>query len=87
MKDIKVLIVDDDDDDYFLITEHLKDINDHNFNILWASTYDQGVKQIINEPFDILGFTAFITCGSPCPAKFASTRKVPACLWPIAAPV
>ena len=53
MKDIKVLIVDDDDDDYFLITEHLKDINDHNFNILWASTYDQGVKQIINEPFDI----------------------------------
>ena len=53
MTDINVLIIEDDDDDYLLITEHLKDIVTHNFNVTWAATYDEGLRHITTTAFDI----------------------------------
>ena len=53
MKNIKLLIVDDDEDDYFLIMDHLNDIDDHTFDATWASTYHEGLELVLDPSFDI----------------------------------
>lgn len=53
MKNIKLLIIDDDEDDYFLVSDHLNDIEEHHFHISWAATYEEGLKQIEEGDFDI----------------------------------
>ncbi len=56
MKNIKLLIVDDDEDDYFLVADHLNDIEEYDFLITWAATYEDGFKQIKEGDFDICLF-------------------------------
>ncbi|MBL7814036.1 MAG: response regulator [Saprospiraceae bacterium] len=56
MKNIKILIVDDDDDDYFLVTDLLKDMDEHQFLITWAANYNEGLKQSKEGDFDICLF-------------------------------
>ena len=53
MKNISILIVEDDEDDFFLVSDHLDDIEEHNFTTVWASTYDDGLKKIKQDIFDI----------------------------------
>ncbi|MBC7777078.1 MAG: PAS domain S-box protein [Phycisphaerae bacterium] len=48
-----VLLVDDDEDDYFLTTECLHDIRDQQFDVTWASTYDEAFYLLNNQQFDI----------------------------------
>ncbi len=56
MKNIKLLIVDDDEDDYFLVADHLNDIEEYHFDISWAATYEDGFKQVKEGRFDICLF-------------------------------
>ncbi len=56
MKDIKILIVDDDEDDYFLVSDILKDIEEHDFHTTWASNYEAGMKAVHEGDFDICLF-------------------------------
>ena len=41
---IKVLLVDDDEDDYVIIRDLLSEIEWTNFDVQWASTYDEALK-------------------------------------------
>ncbi len=55
-KDIKLLIVDDDEDDFYLTSEYLKEIPSKKFDIVWASSYNEGFKQLSQTKFDLCFF-------------------------------
>lgn len=50
---LKVLLVDDDEDDYVLTREILTEIEGMKFNIDWASSYDEALKQIEQSHHDV----------------------------------
>ena len=53
MKNISILIVEDDEDDYFLVSDHIEDIEEHHFTTVWASNYDDGLKKLKEGVYDI----------------------------------
>jgi PAS domain S-box-containing protein len=53
MKNIKLLIVDDDEDDYFLVADHLNEIEEYQLKITWVATYEDGLNQMKEGDFDI----------------------------------
>lgn len=53
---IKLLIVDDDEDDFYLTSEYLKEIPSKEFDIVWASSFNEGVKQLTQTRFDLCFF-------------------------------
>jgi len=53
MSRYSVLLVDDDEDDYFLTTECLRDIREQEFDVTWASTYDEAFYLLNEKQFDI----------------------------------
>jgi DNA-binding response OmpR family regulator len=50
---IKILLIEDDEDDYFLTKSLLKEIKRERFDLEWASTYDAGVKKLLQQQHDI----------------------------------
>lgn len=57
MNPIKVFLVDDDDDDYFLMNDYLQDITHMQFEVVWASNFQEAMKQIEAETeYDIYFF-------------------------------
>ena len=55
-KPVKLLIVDDDEDDFYLTSEYLKEISSKQFDIVWASSFNEGVKQLSHVKFDLCFF-------------------------------
>lgn len=55
-KPVKLLIVDDDEDDFYLTSEYLKEIPSKQFDIVWASSFNEGVKQLSHVKFDLCFF-------------------------------
>lgn len=55
-KSISVLIVDDDEDDFIILSEHLKQIPNQNFETAWANTFEAGYKMLGEKRFDICFF-------------------------------
>ena len=53
---VKLLIVDDDEDDFYLTSEYLKDIPNKQFDITWASSFNEGIAQLSNTAFDLCFF-------------------------------
>lgn len=55
-RNVNILLVDDDKDDFFITSEYLKEIKSMNFNIDYASTYEQGVEEINRNVHDVMFF-------------------------------
>jgi two-component system, sporulation sensor kinase C len=55
-KAVKLLIVDDDEDDFYLTSEYLKEIPLKQFDIVWASSFNEGIKQLSYAKFDLCFF-------------------------------
>lgn len=54
---IRVLLVDDDDDDYFLMNDYLQDISHLQFEVVWASNFQEAIKHIESDTeYDIYFF-------------------------------
>jgi two-component system sporulation sensor kinase C len=53
---IKLLIVDDDEDDFYLTSEYLREIPSKEFEIVWASSFNEGVRQLTQTKFDLCFF-------------------------------
>ncbi|WP_305952118.1 hybrid sensor histidine kinase/response regulator [Emticicia oligotrophica] len=53
---VKLLIVDDDEDDFYLTSEYLKEIPSKQFDIIWASSFGEGVKRLSQIKFDLCFF-------------------------------
>ena len=57
---VKLLIVDDDEDDFYLTSEYLKEIPSKQFDIIWASSFGEGVKRLSQVKFDLCFFDFLI---------------------------
>lgn len=55
-KAVKLLIVDDDEDDFYLTSEYLNEIPSKKFDIIWASSFNEGLKQLSQTKFDLCFF-------------------------------
>ena len=53
MKPVKILIIEDDEDDYIIMKELLSEIDTRAFIITWANNYDEAVKLLKENDFDI----------------------------------
>lgn len=53
MAKLSVLLVDDDEDDYFLTSECLHDIQNQQFEVTWAATYERALSLLNEQHFDI----------------------------------
>lgn len=51
-----ILIVDDDEDDFFILNDYLHQIPNHNFEVIWANTFQAGHKLLGEKRFDICFF-------------------------------
>lgn len=49
---LKILLVEDNEDDVFIIQEMLDNDRGEQIQISWSSTYAEGIRQILNDPFD-----------------------------------
>ena len=49
----KILIIDDDEDDFFITTEYIKHIPGYNFFIEWCYNYEEALKHIHNNEYDL----------------------------------
>ncbi|MDR3713872.1 MAG: ATP-binding protein [Puia sp.] len=52
-KPTRILIVEDDEDDFLIISGCLKDIPDSNFLIDWCYNYDESLRRMFGEGYDI----------------------------------
>jgi putative nucleotidyltransferase with HDIG domain len=52
-KQIRILLVDDDEDDYILTKELLKEFKHKGYSLDWVSTYEAGLKSMIEGEYDI----------------------------------
>ncbi|MEO0375688.1 MAG: response regulator, partial [Cyanobacteria bacterium P01_A01_bin.17] len=50
---IKVLLVEDDEDDYCLIRDLLADVQEQQFQLDWAATFDQAVEIVLQQQYSI----------------------------------
>ena len=48
-----ILLIDDDEDDFILTKDLLKEIATRKFNIDWVSSYEEGLKEIIRNKYDL----------------------------------
>ncbi|MFY7912371.1 MAG: ATP-binding protein [Emticicia sp.] len=55
-KAVKLLIVDDDEDDFYLTSEYLNEIPSKKFDIIWASSFNEGIKHLSHTKFDLCFF-------------------------------
>ncbi len=53
---LKLLIVDDDEDDFFLTSDYLKEIPNKTFDITWANSFNEGIKKLKEDNFDLCFF-------------------------------
>lgn len=53
---IRVLLVDDDEDDYVITADLLSDISERSYELQWASTYEDALRLIEEETFEICLF-------------------------------
>jgi len=53
---IRVLLVDDDEDDYIIAAGLLSDIMDRSYKLQWAGTYEDALKLLAGETFDVCLF-------------------------------
>jgi PAS domain S-box-containing protein len=53
---LAILLVDDDEDDYLLTTDYLRDIRGQQFEVTWASTYEEGLVYLSERHFDLCFF-------------------------------
>ena len=51
-KEIRVLVIDDDEDDFFLLENHLKEVQGQKFIVQWASSYDKGKSELLEHKND-----------------------------------
>ncbi|HMG83103.1 MAG TPA: ATP-binding protein [Ferruginibacter sp.] len=49
----KILIIDDDEDDFFITSEYIKHIPGYNFIIEWCYKYEEALKHIRNNEYDL----------------------------------
>ena len=49
----RILIIDDDEDDFFITSEYIKKINDREFRIDWCYKYNDAVKHIRNNDYNL----------------------------------
>ena len=52
-KKTRILLVDDDQDDYFITSEYIREIEEGQFEIAWANTYQQALSYMKEHAFDI----------------------------------
>lgn len=53
---LKLLIVDDDEDDFYLTSDYLKEIPSKKFDITWANSFNEGIKKLTQDSFDLCFF-------------------------------
>lgn len=53
---LAILLVDDDEEDYLLTTDYLRDIQGQQFDVTWASTYDEGLAYLSERHYDLCFF-------------------------------
>lgn len=52
-KKTRILLVDDDQDDYLITSEYIREIEEGQFEIAWANTYQQALSYMKGHAFDI----------------------------------
>ena len=52
-KKTRILLVDDDQDDYLITSEYIREIEEGQFEIAWANTYQQALSFMKEHAFDI----------------------------------
>jgi PAS domain S-box-containing protein len=50
---IRILIIDDDEDDFFITSEYLRQIEEHNLSISWCYKFQDAIDHVRNRNFDI----------------------------------
>lgn len=50
---IRILLVDDDQEDYLITEDLLQDVSNRNYELQWASSYQEGLKRIRERQHDI----------------------------------
>ena len=50
---LRVLLVDDDEDEHIIVGDLLRSAHWANFDLAWASNYDDGLKSILSSRFDV----------------------------------
>ena len=53
---IRVLLVDDDEDDYVITRDYLQEIETRTFEIDWAPSFEEGLKNIRQRVYHIMFF-------------------------------
>ena len=49
----RILIIDDDEDDFFITSEYIKKISDHQYSIDWCYKYNDAVKHIKKKDYNL----------------------------------
>lgn len=52
-KSARILIVDDDEDDFIITSDYIKSIPGNSFTINWCSSYNDGVKKLLEGGYDL----------------------------------
>lgn len=50
---VRVLLIEDDEDDSFLIRSHLSSIASASYDVTWAATYKDAVRELTNGTYDV----------------------------------
>src|SRR6187551_3829143 len=53
---IRILVVEDDEDDFVLLKEYISDIRNYNFSTEWISGYNDAVKAMASQQYDMYFF-------------------------------
>jgi Flp pilus assembly CpaE family ATPase len=53
MAQIRILLVEDDEDDFTLTQELLGEVQEHRFDLVWARSYEEAVREIARGRFDV----------------------------------
>jgi diguanylate cyclase (GGDEF)-like protein len=57
---IRVLLVDDDEDDFVITGDLLSDIRERSYELKWASTYEDALKLLEHETFEVCLFDYYL---------------------------
>jgi len=57
---VNILIIDDDEDDFIITSSYIKEIPSGNFQIDWSSNYEEGLRKICSNQYDIYFIDYFL---------------------------
>lgn len=53
-KEIKLLLIDDDEEEYLIVKNVISHIKQHTYNLEWEGNYDEAIKKIFNNNYDLI---------------------------------